>query len=901
MKRSSTSIVLFAIGSLACGVAHADIATAPPSQDNTIFSESNTLSNGAGDYFFAGRNNAGNSRRGLLAFDIAGSIPAGSTITSVQLTMYMSRSKQGSDPVDLHRALTDWGEGASDASAEEGAGAPATDNDATWRYTFYDTGNPPGSPAWTSLGGDFAPTASASVSVGNDGQYYTWGSTAGMVADVQFWLDNPGGNYGWLLLSNETTNRTAARFNSRTNPTTATRPVLSVTFTPPAGTGACCFTDGTCQVLSPTDCANQSGSYRGDGSTCTPNPCPQPTGACCLSSGSCIVATDPNCVSQGGVYQGDAVPCDPNLCTIPTGACCFNDGTCQVLSAADCGAAGGTYQGNDVPCDDDLCPIILEPFVDPLPIPALATPTSGTPGGVATYDIDMTEFRQQLHRDLPPTTVWGYNGTYPGPTILASTGNSVTVNWINDLRDPNGSFRTDHYLDVDLCPHGAENEPKTVVHVHGAHVPAAADGYPEDTFLPGGSATYVYPNNQQASTIWYHDHALGITRLNVYMGLAGFYIVTDAVEQALDLPTGAYDIGMAIQDRSFHSDGSWKYPSAWQEHFFGDKMLVNGKVWPYHNVEQGKYRLRLLNGCNSRTLTLAFDNAMTFDQIGVEGGLFEQPVTISQVTLGPAERADVIVDFAPYPPGTEIILTNSAPVPFPGTPGVGVIPNVMKFIVQGQAGDTDPVPSSLRTVEPLDPNDAAASREFHLQKFSGGCTGSEWLINGLHWDDITEYPVVGTSEVWSFANRSGISHPMHMHLVFFQILDRQAFDEIGGEIVPVGPKIPPTPSEAGWKDTAMVHPNEITRVIARFDDYQGKYAYHCHILEHEDHEMMRQFQTYFPGDADGDCDVDLTDLALLLTNFDAIGPDIPGDNDKDGDVDLTDLAILLANFDAVCP
>jgi spore coat protein A len=614
------------------------------------------------------------------------------------------------------------------------------------------------------------------------------------------------------------------------------------------------------------------------------------------------VVSDPNCVSQGGAYQGDDVPCDPNLCTIPTGACCFDNGTCQELTAVDCGTAGGVYQGDGAACEEDLCPIILEPFVDALPIPALATPTSGTVGGVATYDIEIVEVQQQLHRDLPPTTVWGYDGTYPGPTILASTGNPITVNWINDLRDPNGNLRTDHYLDVDLCPHGAQDLPKVVTHLHGGHVPAEVDGYPEHTFLPGEMETYVYPNNQQAATVWYHDHALGITRLNVIMGLAGFYVITDAVEQALNLPTGEFDLGMAIQDRSFHSDGSWDYPATVQDHFFGDKMLVNGKVWPFHNVKQGKYRLRMLNGCTSRALTLAFDNGMSFQQIAAEGGLFEAPATVSQVTIGNGERAEVIVDFAPYAPGTEIILTNSAVAPFPSGDPNSAIPNVMKFIVQGQAGDTDPVPATLRTVEVLDPNDAIESRDFHLQKFSEGCAGSEWLINGLHWDDITEYPVLGTTEVWNFVNRSGISHPMHMHMVFFQVLERQDFTIVDGNVVPVGPPIPPTASEAGWKDTAMVHPNQITRVIARFEDYQGKYAYHCHILEHEDHEMMRQFQTIFPGDVNGDCLVNITDVGIVLANFGATGATREqGDLNGDGVINITDLGIVLANFGSSCP
>jgi spore coat protein A len=503
---------------------------------------------------------------------------------------------------------------------------------------------------------------------------------------------------------------------------------------------------------------------------------------------------------------------------------------------------------------------VLTPFVDALPIPPLAQPVTGSPGGAASYEMTMTEIQQQLHTDLAnPTTVWGYSdGTnaaaHPGPTILASTGEQVQVTWKNDLREiGTGTLRTDHYLPVDTCAHGADDQsPRTVVHLHGAHVEEQYDGYPESTWLPGQQAVYQYANNQQAATLWYHDHALGITRLNVIMGMAGFYLVTDAVEGALDLPSGAYQIGLALQDRTFNPDGSFKYPAAWQDSFFGDTILVNGKVWPYLNVDQGKYRFRILGGSNSRHYTLSLSTGAPITVIGTEGGLLPAPVPLSEITIGPGERWDVVIDFASYAPGTEVFLENSAPAPYPGEPGVGVIPDVMKFVVGSSAGHTNAIPTSLRTNEILDELDATEFRDFELQKGSDPCSGFKWLINGLGWDDITEYPELGETEVWSFINRSGMTHPMHMHLVMFQVLDRQNFDEVGGEIVPIGSPVPPAAQEAGWKDTVLVNPNEIVRVIARFESYKGKYAYHCHILEHEDHEMMRQFQTVSCGDSELD-------------------------------------------------
>jgi spore coat protein A len=484
--------------------------------------------------------------------------------------------------------------------------------------------------------------------------------------------------------------------------------------------------------------------------------------------------------------------------------------------------------------------------MDPLPIPAVATPVSGTVGGVASYNLAVTEFNQQLHSQLPPTRVWGYGGSYPGPTILASKGNPVTVTWINDLRDAQGNLRTTHYLPVDTCLMGPDTEgpsARIVTHLHGGHVPANVDGYPTSTLLPGQQTTYVYPNNQDAGTLWYHDHAMGITRLNVIMGLAGFYLLKDAVENALTLPSGNFEIGLAIQDRTFHSDGSFDYPAGWMEHFFGDKILVNGKVWPYLNVKKGKYRFHMLNGSTSRVYTLALSNGAPFWVIGDELGLLPKPLYRTSLTLTPGERIDVVIDFQGYSNGTQIVLQNSAPAPFPGTPGVGVIPNVMKFVVvQGGGAFTSPLPATLRPVTRIPESEASVTRTLELYKVPDVCTGQRWSINGLRWTDITEQPALGSTEIWRWVNRSGFTHPMHMHLVKFQVLDRQPFVLVDGVVTPVGSPVVPDSTELGWKDTTPVYPLEIVRVIARFEDYTGRYPYHCHILEHEEHEMMRQFQ-----------------------------------------------------------
>jgi spore coat protein A len=780
--------------------AYGDSVTLQAGKDNTMYSDDWDMSNGAGDYFIAGRTKISALRRGLVAFDLVGQIPAGATINTVTLTLYKSRGKGGAKNIWLHRALRDWDEGTSHASGEEGQGDPATSGDATWSHNLYP------SFLWSSLGGDFDPGASAVTAVGGNG-FYDW-TSAPLAADVQFWLDNPDSNFGWILIGEEDSDLTARRFDSHSNATTAQRPQLTVDFTPASVVGACC-----------------------------------------LPNDSCAVLTEAECLSLSGTYQGDATNCTPDPCVVPTGACCFDDGTCQELTAADCAAQSGTYQGDGVNCAPDLCPLVLEAFVDSLPIPPLATPVSGTVGGVATYDMAITQFKQKLHRDLDSTTVWGYAGSYPGPSIVASTDNPVTVNWINDLRDSLGSLRSDHYLPVDLCMHGPDSlgaTPRTVVHLHGGHVPAAVDGYPEATFLPGEQVQYVYPNNQPAATLWYHDHALGITRLNVIMGLAGAYVVLDSVVQALSLPSGEFDIPLIIQDRSFNNDGSFKYPASWEDHFFGDKMLVNGMVWPYLNVKQGKYRFRMLNGCNSRVLRLTTSPLVPFQVIGNDGGLLTIPILRDTLLISGGERIEVVMDFESLAPDTEILLTNDAPAPYPGTPGVNVVPNVMKFIVQSEAGFVGALPDTLVPVAPLDTLIATENRFFELEKRTDACAGSVWLINGLHWNDITEMPVIDDTEIWSFANKSGVVHPMHMHLVFFQVLDRQPFILVSDSIVTTGPRVPPDSASAGWKDTVPVHPNEIVRVITRFEDYTGKYPYHCHILEHEDHEMMRQFEVIDP-------------------------------------------------------
>jgi spore coat protein A len=837
--RFGAILLLTGVALLVSGPVLADTVTLQPTKDNTLYEpiapSFTDMSDGAGATMFSGKVKDADAdpgsgtrpavRRAVLAFDIASNIPAGATINSVQLTLYVDKvSQTAAFNVNLYRLLSNWGEGTSNTGAsKQGQGELPTTNDATWHHTFYP------SLYWSLPGGDFTLTSSAVKSVGNVG-FYTWGSTSGLVSDVQSWLNTPAQNFGWIIRSDETTTQTTKRFATRES-TGSTggvswKPTMVVNYTPLVITGGCCQ-GATCTLQTPSACLALPGTYQGDGSSCSPNPC-----------------------------------------FVPTGACCANNGTCTVVSQTTCTGGGGTYQGDGSTCATATCPVVLTPYLDALPIPPVATPIAGAPGAAATYNITMREFEQQLHSQLPPTRVWAYNdgvsGLHtPGPVIEARSGQPVTVNWINDIRDfvTNAPRTNDHYLAVDtqtdaegnVCIMGAVDAAKTVAHLHGGHVPAAVDGYPEATYLPGDPPVpYTYPNNQQAGYLWFHDHALGITRLNVYMGLAGLYLLRDSVEDAIPLPRGQYEVPLVLQDRSFNPDGTLQYPAMWMDHFFGDKVMVNGKVWPYFNVLRGKYLFRILNGSTSRVYTLSLvppSGALTFTVVGNEGGLLAAPARgVGSLTIGPGERYDVVVDFAGYANGDEIFLRNSAGAPFPN--GTADLPQVMKFHVTSASGYTSAVPDTLRTIVRLDPASAVQTRDFRLkQSGTDGCGRATWEINGLGWNDVTEFPRLGTAEIWRFINDSGVSHPMHMHLVMFQVLDRDGFTKAAdGTIIPNGSPQSPAAEESGWKDTAMVAPNQILRVIARFEDYKGKYPYHCHILEHEEHDMMRQFQTIACGD-----------------------------------------------------
>jgi spore coat protein A len=480
-----------------------------------------------------------------------------------------------------------------------------------------------------------------------------------------------------------------------------------------------------------------------------------------------------------------------------------------------------------------LNPDTLEKFVDPLPILPLAK-TAGKPDH---YRLKMAEILVKVHRDLPATRMWGYNGSSPGPVIETRSGRSVSIEWVNRLPQK-------HFLPIDHNLHGAEKdkpEVRAVVHVHGAKTPPESDGYPEEWTVPGKAATYRYPNNQEAATLWYHDHAMGINRLNIYAGLFGFFLIRDEYEDALNLPKGRYEIPLAIYDRSFHRDGSLDYPDSgmpdmpWVPEAFGEAMMVNGKLFPYLEVEPRRYRFRLLNAANGRFFHLSLSNGQKFLQIGTDQGLMPAPVELDNFVIAPGERFDLLVDFSGHE-SDRIVLKSDA---F----------DIMQFRVgKGPVRDGSSVPSTLRPVEKTPEALAVKTRRIPLVELkSPNGDSMTMLLGGRHWNmPVTENPVIDTVEIWELLNTTEDSHPIHLHLVRFQILDRRSFDEPlffrTRQIRYTGPVVPPDPYEAGWKDTIRAHSKMLTRIIVRFEGYIGRYVWHCHVLEHEDNEMMRPYE-----------------------------------------------------------
>ncbi|HTA16835.1 MAG TPA: multicopper oxidase domain-containing protein, partial [bacterium] len=510
----------------------------------------------------------------------------------------------------------------------------------------------------------------------------------------------------------------------------------------------------------------------------------------------------------------------------------------------------------------------LKPFVDPLPIPRRID-CAGLPleHGMATLHVHERQCRHVFHSGLPAALVWGYDGEIPGPTLELREGQALRVYWHNELP-------LSPLFPVDSPPSqpgicGRLPAVRTVVHVHGASVPGYAfggptrndDGYPDAWTVPGETQEAVYPNRQEAAGLWYHDHAMGSTARNNYAGLAGMYIIRDAYEDGLHLPRGRYEIPLMLRSRAFNTDGSLAYPGAQtSDEVYGDVTDVNGRVWPYLDVEPGLYRFRFLNASTSRSyaLKLVVPGGRTvpgpaFHQIGSDGGFLDRPALLNdpgdphapRLILAPAERADVLIDFSGCA-GKSYVLDNDSQTD--ESSDEKPIPDVMLFRVGARLhGDSGAkIPVSLRPIPRLDPARALRTRRIYFQESESPGGAQTMLLNGRRWEDpVTERPALGSVEVWELVNGTGELHSFHIHQMQFQVLGRRAFNrflyEKFGLVVFQGPWMPPEAGEGGWKDTVRISPGLMTRIILQFGPYTGRFVYHCHMLEHEDMDMMRPF------------------------------------------------------------
>ncbi|HWQ80424.1 MAG TPA: multicopper oxidase [Anaerovoracaceae bacterium] len=614
--------------------------------------------------------------------------------------------------------------------------------------------------------------------------------------------------------------------------------------------------------------------------------------------------------------------------------------------------------GQETPGETDrLDPATIPKFVSQLEKPPVYMPTIRNIEAKSDdgewieqrhiYTIDICEFKQQiLPEGFPKTTVLGYGGlvrdaetgevryrqSSPGGTIEALRGVPVMVNWRNILngRHPFAVDPTLHWANPNDMPMhppmpwppfppgfpDAQFPVPSVTHLHGAEVSSLYDGHPDAWITSTGKkgpayseGMYFYPNTQEPATMWYHDHTSGMTRLSVYAGLAGFYLLrgtggrSESGSQSEtencgcgekpDLPEGRYEIPLVIQDRVFRKDGSLFFNEQginpeidpyWFPGMIGDTILVNGKAWPNLDIERRQYRFRLLNGSNDRFYHLKLSNGLKFTQIGSDGGYLPGPVELETLLIAPAERMDILIDFSCMEPGASAILLNDAPAPYPG--GFPVDENtgrIMRFTVLKDWPVVRPrkLPCKLNDIVALRPDSPERVMVLTESTAPSGAPSAMYL-NGQKWGaEVTETPVVGSTEDWVIVSMLGGAHPVHLHLIQFQVISRQEFkakeynakwEEINGtpplchkpQTVPlepylIGEPIPPEANETGWKDTVKTFPDQVLRIRVRyaptdipvcdvrpgvnlfpFDPAEGPgYVWHCHILDHEDNEMMR--------------------------------------------------------------
>jgi spore coat protein A len=671
-------------------------------------------------------------------------------------------------------------------------------------------------------------------------------------------------------------------------------------------------------------------------------------------------------------------------------------------------------------------------YVTPLPVFVGARVAAGSALAISYDEFQQKVLPDNFYTTLPSsitpypgitfnprlgTYVWGFKvgnapHLYPGFTVEAQKGNATTVTYTNNLGTAATFPILQRYITVDqtimwsnplglvdgnpakLAPYSG---PQPVVpHLHGGELRSDSDGGPDEWWTPGGEGylstppaaggirgpgyfknVYTYPNTQEATTLWFHDHVLGGTRTNVYAGLAAFWFLRDQYDTGitgtgLNLPAGNQEIEAVIQDRQFDTQGQWLFPDGypaglngpppnpdihpfWNPEFFGDVIVVNGRSWPYFQVEPRRYRIRLLNGSNARFYEIYFEKVSgpigvpgvpPIYVIGTDGGLLDAPVRVSSTTtdrllIAPGERYDLIIDFGGFSEFT-INVMNTANAPFPD--GDPVDPSTTAQLMQFRVnlpltgGDHSFNPSSSHATLRGGANKPPAivrladgsgginpavriskKRQLVLREVQGPGGPIEVLVNNTKFTGLregtatpipdsykvgdrwmTELPLVGSTEEWEIINLTGDAHPIHLHLIQFQVMNRQTYDDIsyttayeaqfpsGAAIDGYGPPLnynllnldgaiggnpavspflvagtttPPLPQERGWKDTVISYPGQVTRIIARWapqniavngvrlrenkfafnPTYGPGYVWHCHIIDHEDNEMMRPY------------------------------------------------------------
>ncbi|NHD19337.1 multicopper oxidase domain-containing protein [Actinopolyspora sp. BKK1] len=457
------------------------------------------------------------------------------------------------------------------------------------------------------------------------------------------------------------------------------------------------------------------------------------------------------------------------------------------------GAVAAMPAGNGLAASASTDPAPSKPFTLPMPIPPVLSPKRSL-DDVDFYRVHMTETRTEIIPGLQ-TTVRTYDGTFPSPTIRARRGRPVAIQQINNL-------------DVE-----------TAVHLHGGIVAPEHDGHPTDVLAPGASRTYYYPNEQPAAGLWYHDHAHMLSSENVYRGLEASYLLSDENERALPLPSGRYEIPLQIRDARIEKNGTLTYTRAQDR----PHMLVNGRERPFFRLEARKYRLRVYNFSIDRLLNLQLADGSPITQIGTDGGLLETPVEQTELRLSAGERADIVVDFSRYTPGSSIVLENTNALSTENA-------DVMRFdVIASREPDPSSVPDRLATL-PAVP-ETTVHRDFEL-RFDEDAR--KYVINDKLYDPdrVDVRTRLGNSEIWTITNADTpkpppnfhLNHNFHTHLAHFRVLERNG--------VPVGPV------EAAMKDVVLVAPGDTVRIALTWGPHTGRYVYHCHQLPHAAEAQM---------------------------------------------------------------